>query len=48
MISKYWRKIGLIILIVACLFNITYKIVHKVSLKTQLEGSAKYIQQENK
>ena len=33
MISKYWKKIGLIILIIACLFNITYKIVHKVSLK---------------
>ena len=38
MISKYWKKIGL--------FNITYKIVHKVSLKTQLEASAEYIQQE--
>lgn len=48
MISKYWRKIGLFILIVACLFNITYKIVHKTSLKTQLEASAKYIQEENK
>jgi hypothetical protein len=46
MISKYWKKIGLFILIVACLFNITYKIVHKVSLKTQLEASAEYIQQE--
>lgn len=48
MISKYWRKIGLFILIIACLFNITYKIVHKASLKTQLEASAKYIQEENK
>ena len=48
MLAKYWKKIGLFILIVACLFNITYKIVHKVSLKTQLEASAKYIQEENK
>lgn len=48
MITKYWRKIGLIILIIACLFNITSKIVHKTSLKSQLEASAKYmLEQEN-
>ena len=50
MISKYWKKIGLIILIIACLFNITYKIVHKASLKSQLEKSVEYMteQEENK
>ena len=48
MISKYWKKIGLIILIIACLFNITAKIVHKTSLKAQLEASAEYVQNTNK
>ena len=48
MLSKYWKKIGVFILIVLCLFNITFKIVHKVSLKTQLEASAEYIKKENK
>ena len=43
MIAKYWRKIGLIILIIACLFNITSKIVHKTTLKSQLEASAEYM-----
>lgn len=42
MISKYWKKLGLIILIIVCLFNITSKIVHKVSLKNQLKASAQY------
>ena len=27
MIAKYWKKIGLIILVIACLFNIVSKIV---------------------
>lgn len=46
MISKYWRKLGLIILIIVCLFNVTNKIVHKISLKKQLEASAEYIQEQ--
>lgn len=46
MIAKYWRKIGLIVLVIACLFNITSKIVHKTSLKSQLEASAKYMSEE--
>lgn len=29
--SKIWKRIGLIILIVACLFNITIKLINKVS-----------------
>lgn len=48
MIAKYWKKIGLVILIVACLFNITYKIVHKASLKSQLEASAEYMIEQEK
>lgn len=46
MIVKYWRKIGLIVLIIACLFNITSKIVHKTSLKSQLEASAEYMSEQ--
>ena len=30
MIAKYWKKIGLIILIIACLFNIVNKIVDEM------------------
>lgn len=47
MIPKIWKKIGMLILIIACLFNITAKIVHKVSLKTQLEKSAEYMAEQN-
>ncbi len=46
MLAKYWKKIGLFILIVACIFNIMIKIVHKTSLKTELEATATYVNQE--
>jgi len=43
MLAKYWKRIGLIILIIACLFNITFKLVNKTSLKKELETSGQYI-----
>lgn len=46
MLAKYWKKIGLFILIVACIFNIMNKFVHKMSLKAELESSATYINQQ--
>ena len=43
MLKKYWKKIGLIILIIACVFNIMNKLVHKMSLNSELLHSAQYI-----
>ena len=49
MLAKVWKKIGLFILIVACIFNIMNKFVHKLSLENELEASATYVnQQEDK
>lgn len=48
MIAKYWKKIGLVILIIACLFNIISKLVHKVPLKQELQESAQYVQEQRK
>ena len=45
MIAKIWKKVLLFILIVACLFNIVNKLVHKASLDQELESSAQYIQE---
>lgn len=45
MIAKMWKKVLFIILIVACLFNIVNKLVHKASLEQELESSAQYIQE---
>ena len=47
MLAKYWKKIGLFILIVACIFNIMTKFVKKNSLKNELESSATYVNQQN-
>ena len=46
MLAKYWKKFGLFILIVACIFNVMIKIVHKTSLKDELEATATYVNQE--
>ena len=50
MLAKYWKKIVFFILIVACIFNIMNKCVRKLSLKSELEASATYMnqQEENK
>ena len=46
MIAKIWKKVLLFILIVACLFNIVNKLVHKASLEQELESSAQYVQEQ--
>ena len=46
MLARYWKKIGLFILIVACIFNVMTKMVHKTSLKSELESTATYANQE--
>ncbi len=42
MLAKYWKKIGMLILIVACVFNIVGKLVNKLSLNKELLFSAEY------
>lgn len=48
MVAKYWKKIGLIILMIACLFNIVSKIVKRTPLKQQLIQTAQYVLQQGK
>ena len=49
MIAKIWQKAGLIILIIACLFNIVSKIVKKISFQDEINSSVRYVEslQEN-
>ena len=46
MIAKIWKKVLFVILIVACLFNVVNKLVHKASLEEELQSSAEYIQEQ--
>lgn len=39
MLAKWWKKIGFIILIVACLFNITSKLVKRVSFNDNVKAT---------
>ena len=48
MAAKIWKKVGLFILIVACLFNITIKLVNKLPFFEELRTSAQYMLDKNK
>ena len=43
MLAKYWKKIGLLILIIACVFNIMSKLVNKLSLNKEMIYSAEFM-----
>jgi len=44
MLSKVWKKIGLIILIIACLWNIVFKLVNKISFDDAINRAKTKIQ----
>ena len=48
MLKKYWKRIGMLILIIACVFNVMGKLVHKMSLNKEMLQSAQYIFSEEK
>ena len=42
MLGKIWKKVLMLILIIACLWSITTKLVQRESLKTELEATLNY------
>ena len=46
MLAKIWKKVCLLILIIACLFNIVSKLVNRVSLNKELLSSVQYMYDE--
>ena len=47
MAARIWKKVGLFILIVACIFNIMIKLVNKLPFIEELRTSAQYMSQQN-
>lgn len=43
MLKRYWKKIGMLVLIIACVFNVMSKLVNKLSLNKEMLQSAQYI-----
>ena len=43
MLATYWKKIGMLILIIACVFNIMGKLINKLSLNKEMLYSAEYM-----
>lgn len=39
MLAKYWKKIGILILIIACIFNIMSKLLKTKSLNQDLKDT---------
>ena len=48
MIAKYWKKLGLIVLIICCLYNITSKLVKRTPIKQELQQTVQYVLNEEK
>lgn len=48
MIAKIWKKVLLFVLIIACLFNVINKLVHKASMEEEVKASAGYVQEQIK
>lgn len=48
MLAKIWKKVCIAILIVACLFNITSKLVNRISFSKEILSSAQYMYDEYK
>ena len=46
MLKRYWKRIGMIILIVACIFNVMGKLIHKLSINKEMLYSAQYMKEE--
>ena len=44
MLGKWWKKIALIILVVACIINISNKIVNRPSFSKEMQSSAEFFQ----
>ena len=48
MLAKIWKKVGIFILIVACIFNVMLKLVKRISLNTQTKETVDYMVEEYK
>jgi hypothetical protein len=46
MLAKYWKKIGILILIIACVFNIMAKLLKAKSLEQDLKDTVELHQEE--
>ena len=46
MMAKIWKKLLLFILIIACLFNVVNKLVHKSSMEQEVKSSVEYMQEQ--
>ena len=44
MLAKTWKKIGLIVLIIVCLWNIVGKLVHRISFDNAIEAAKEQMQ----
>lgn len=43
MLAKYWKKIALLITVIAIIFNITSKLVRKVSFEKEVSSTVDYV-----
>ncbi len=47
MAARIWKKVLFVVLIVACLFNIVFKLVKKLPFNEELRSSAQYVTEQD-
>ena len=47
MLGNIWKKVLMLVLIIACLWSITTKLVKRESLKNELESTVQYFKETN-
>jgi hypothetical protein len=45
MLGKIWKKVCLVILIIACLFNIVFKLINKISFDKAISDAKAKIEE---
>ena len=48
MLSKIWKKVCILILIIACLINVISKLVGRISFNKEVINSARYMMEQYK
>ena len=43
MLSKIWKKVLLFVLIILCIYNITTKLIHRNSFKSEVKATAEFM-----
>lgn len=45
MLAKHWKKFGILILVIACIINVSYKLLKSTPIKEELSKTSEIIEE---